>query len=59
MLAYSKMILEKVSFDALLFRKEMRKLKRWMHARDGKERDRRCKEKYHSFLFHYNLISKY
>jgi hypothetical protein len=50
MLSYSKIILDKVSFDIRLFKKELRKLKRWVKSKERKELSRWCKEKYPSFF---------
>lgn len=56
MLEYSKTILEKVSFDAGLFEKEFRKLKRWLLRKERTELEKWCKAKFSAT--HPKLISK-
>lgn len=46
MLEYTKLILEKVSFDKLLFEKELRKSKRWLIRKELKEFEQWCKTKF-------------
>ncbi len=46
MLDYSKMILEKVSFDPALFKKELRKLSKWLTISERKVLLHWCKENF-------------
>ena len=46
LLEYSKIILEKVSFDKKLFKKELRKALRWMPKEEMKDLVHWCREKY-------------
>jgi hypothetical protein len=52
MLDYSKLILEKVSFDPLLFKKELKKFKQWLSASERKALIKWCLEKYPSHLIY-------
>jgi hypothetical protein len=45
-LEYSKMILEKVSFDARLFKKELRKALRWVSKEEMRPLILWCRQKY-------------
>lgn len=45
-LEYSKMILEKVSFDKKLFRKELRKALRWISKEEVRSLILWCRDKY-------------
>lgn len=45
-LEYSKMILEKVSFDTRLFKKELRKAMRWVSKEEMRHLILWCRERY-------------
>lgn len=56
MLEYSKEILQKVSFDAWLFEREFKKLKRWLLRKERQELNKWCVQKFADV--HPQLVSK-
>ena len=57
MLEYTKIILEKVSFDALLFQKELRKAFEWLKIEEAKELKMWCLHKFGAQ--HSDLVERY
>lgn len=57
MLEFSKTIIEKVSFDKILFEKEFNKLRKWLKGKELKEFEKWCFSKFRNI--YPDVLSKF